>query len=133
MAGGAIAPSPPLICTGPVSYKGHDALKRDLDNLWAAVDALDHDWQGEAFVPAIAPSKVGSNRYYDSEDEYLCSRSLTRYESSTRRSWTLGSILQIDDPYLTEIYGLPGRIAHRTAPSRRGLRRSHQPSHQEHP
>jgi 5-methyltetrahydropteroyltriglutamate--homocysteine methyltransferase len=107
MAGGAIAPSPPLICTGPVSYKGHNALKRDLDNLWAAVDALEHDWQGEAFVPAIAPSKVGSNRYYDSEDEYLFAVAdalRIEYEAIV----DAGFILQIDDPYLTEIYGLPG-------------------------
>jgi 5-methyltetrahydropteroyltriglutamate--homocysteine methyltransferase len=106
MAGGAIAPSTPLICTGPVSYKGHEALKRDLGNFRDAVDALDHGWQGEAFVPAIAPSKVGTNRYYDSENEYLFAVAdalRIEYEAIV----DAGFILQIDDPYLTEIYGLP--------------------------
>jgi 5-methyltetrahydropteroyltriglutamate--homocysteine methyltransferase len=106
MAGGAIAPSTPLICTGPVSYKGHEALTRDLANFRGAVDALDHEWQGEAFVPAIAPSKVGTNQYYDSEDEYLFAVAdalRVEYEAIV----DAGFILQIDDPYLTEIYGLP--------------------------
>jgi 5-methyltetrahydropteroyltriglutamate--homocysteine methyltransferase len=108
MAGGAIAPSQPLICTGPVSYKGHDALRRDLRTLSDAVNALDGDWPGEAFVPAIAPSKVGANCYYDSEDEYLFAVAdalRTEYEAIVEA----GFILQIDDPYLTEIYGLPGQ------------------------
>lgn len=108
MAGGAIAPSTPLSCIGPVSYKGHDAIKRDLANFRDAVDALDHGWQGEAFVPAIAPSKVGTNRYYDSEAEYLFAVAdalRIEYEAIV----DAGFILQIDDPYLTEIYGLPGQ------------------------
>ena len=108
MAGGAIAPSTPLICTGPVSYKGREALGKDLDNLRDAVDALDGGWQGEAFVPAIAPSKVGANRYYDSQAEYLFAAAdalRTEYEAIV----AAGFILQIDDPYLTEIYSLPGQ------------------------
>src|SRR3982074_2346589 len=36
MMGGAIAPGVPLVCTGPVKYRGEAALKRDLDNLKAA-------------------------------------------------------------------------------------------------
>jgi len=110
MAGGAIAPSTPLICTGPVTYKGHQAINRDLENLRAAVDAIDNGWQGEAFVPAIAPSKVGTNRYYDSEADYLFAVAdalRTEYEAIV----AAGFILQIDDPYLTEIYSLPNLSA----------------------
>lgn len=106
MAGGAIAPSTPLICTGPVAYKGDEALGRDLANLRDAVNALDDGWHGEAFVPAIAPSKVGTNRYYDSEDDYLFAVAdalRSEYEAIV----AAGFILQIDDPYLTEIYSLP--------------------------
>ena len=32
MLGGAIAPMVPLVCTGPISYRGHEAVRRDLDN-----------------------------------------------------------------------------------------------------
>ena len=106
MAGGAIAPSTPLICTGPVSYKGHDALRRDLRISATRWTRSTEIGSGEAFVPAIAPSKVGANCYYDSEDEYLFAVAdalRTEYEAIV----DAGFILQIDDPYLTEIYGLP--------------------------
>src|ERR1700722_12862150 len=33
MLGVTIAPLVPFVCTGPVSYRGHDALRRDIDNL----------------------------------------------------------------------------------------------------
>jgi 5-methyltetrahydropteroyltriglutamate--homocysteine methyltransferase len=106
MAAGAIAPSTRLMCTGPVDYKGQDALNRDLENLRDAVNALGEDWHGEAFVPAIAPSKVGTNRYYDSESEYLFAVAdalRTEYEAIV----AAGFILQVDDPNIAEIYSLP--------------------------
>src|SRR5262249_40899623 len=56
MLGGAVAPAAELVCTGPVSYRGMDALQRDLDNLRRAVDALGDRWAGDVFMPAIAPS-----------------------------------------------------------------------------
>ena len=33
MTGGAIAPIVPLVCTGPVKYRGAEALQRDIANL----------------------------------------------------------------------------------------------------
>src|SRR3989304_7813470 len=33
MLGGAVAPIVPLVCTGPVSYRGEEALARDIHNL----------------------------------------------------------------------------------------------------
>ncbi len=38
MLGGAIAPSVPLCCRGPIEYVGHEALKTDLKNLKAAAE-----------------------------------------------------------------------------------------------
>src|SRR6266705_858518 len=68
MIGGAIAPVVPLVCVGPVKYRGEQALKRDIDNLKAALKGARHH---AAFMPAVAPSGVGSNEYYRSEEEFL--------------------------------------------------------------
>ena len=33
MSGGSIAPVVPLVCVGPIKYKGLDDLRRDIENL----------------------------------------------------------------------------------------------------
>lgn len=106
MHGGSVSTSTWLRCTGPVSYRGHEALRRDLENLRLAVDALGPEWAGEVFMPAIAPSGAGSNAYYPSEHEYLLAVAealRTEYEAIV----DAGFILQIDDPFMTEIYSDP--------------------------
>src|SRR5262249_18299083 len=40
------------VCTGPVSYKGHEALRRDIANLKAALEGQRYE---EAFMPAVSP------------------------------------------------------------------------------
>ena len=35
MLGGSVVPTVPLVCTGPVKYRGEEALKRDINNLKA--------------------------------------------------------------------------------------------------
>jgi 5-methyltetrahydropteroyltriglutamate--homocysteine methyltransferase len=106
MLGGAVAPAATLICTGPVSYTGLAAIERDLDNLRAAIEALPDGWSGEAFVPAIAPSGAGENEYYDDEADYLFAVAdalRSEYEAIV----AAGFLLQIDDPFLSEIYSDP--------------------------
>ena len=41
MLGGSVVPAVPLVCTGPVKYRGHDALKRDIDNLKEAAASVE--------------------------------------------------------------------------------------------
>jgi 5-methyltetrahydropteroyltriglutamate--homocysteine methyltransferase len=106
MLGGAVAPVAPPTCTGPIAYRGQDALSKDLANLRAAVDALGDGWSGDVFMPAIAPSGAGANLYYTSEEEYLFAVAdalQIEYEAIV----AAGFVLQIDDPFLTEIYGEP--------------------------
>jgi 5-methyltetrahydropteroyltriglutamate--homocysteine methyltransferase len=101
MMGGSIAPRTPLVCTGPVSYRGQEAIKKDIENLKAALRGLSVE---EAFMPAVAPSGVGNNEYYSTEEEYLqaVGEALrTEYQAIVDG----GFILQIDDPWLTEVYG----------------------------
>ena len=42
MLGGAVAPAVPLVCTGPVRYRGLAALQTDIANLRAAFAHVPH-------------------------------------------------------------------------------------------
>ncbi len=103
MMGGAIAPIVPLVCTGPVKYKGEEALGRDIENLKAA--AKDAGAQG-AFVPAVAPSGVGTNEHYRTEEEFFHAVGAalrTEYKAIV----DAGLLLQVDDPFLCDLFGDP--------------------------
>ena len=98
MIGGTVAPLEPLVCTGPLTYQGHDALQRDLVNLASAVGD-----PSTAFLPSIAPSGVGVNEYYGSEEEYFFAVA-EAMSTEYRAIVDAGFQLQIDDPFLTEIF-----------------------------
>ena len=68
MTGGAIAPIVPMVCTGPIRYRGEAALKRDIENLRAAVTGFDN---AAVFMSSVAPSGVGSNDFYRTEEEFF--------------------------------------------------------------
>src|SRR2546422_2309433 len=58
------------VCTGPVSYKGHAAVQKDIENIKSALKGLRHE---EVFMPAIAASYIFatlSNQVYRTEEEY---------------------------------------------------------------
>jgi 5-methyltetrahydropteroyltriglutamate--homocysteine methyltransferase len=101
MMGGSIVPRTTLVCSGPVSYRGHDAIRKDAENLKAALVGMKVE---EAFMPAVSPTGVGFNAYYASEEEYLQAVGdalRTEYQAIV----SAGFILQVDDPWLTELYG----------------------------
>ncbi|MET0188080.1 MAG: cobalamin-independent methionine synthase II family protein [Pseudonocardia sediminis] len=102
MIGGTVAPLEPLVCTGPLTYEGGDALRRDLDNLGAAVDAAGVD-RADAFLPSIAPSGVGVDEYYGDEEAYFFAVA-EAMGTEYRAIVDAGFQLQIDDPFLTEIF-----------------------------
>ncbi len=58
MMGGSIAPRTPLVCTGPIAYRGQEAIRQDIANLKSALESVNVT---EAFMPAVAPSGVGRN------------------------------------------------------------------------
>src|SRR5207302_10347616 len=103
MGGGAIAPIVPLVCTGPVRYCGEEALRRDLDNLKAAVSGVRYC---AVFMPSVARGGVGYNDYYRTEEEFLhaVGAALSR---EYRAIVDAGFLLQIDDPFLTDIFADP--------------------------
>jgi 5-methyltetrahydropteroyltriglutamate--homocysteine methyltransferase len=100
MLGGTIAPLKSLACVGPVKYRGEAALQRDIDNLKAATAGV--ACHG-AFMPAVAPSGVGANEYYRSEEEYFHAVGAalhTEYKAIVEA----GLLLQIDDPFLSDVF-----------------------------
>ena len=104
MTGGMAVPVVPLRCTGPVSYIGHERLRRDLGLLRAAVgDAAPDFGADQVFVCAVAPSGVGGNEYYPSQADYLdavADALHVEYAAIVEAGFTL----QIDDPFLTDVF-----------------------------
>lgn len=100
MMGGSIAPRAPLVCTGPIKYQGQEAIRQDIANLKAAMAGQQ---VAEAFIPAVAPSGVGKNEYYKSDEEYLAAVGDALREEYPAIA-DAGFILQIDDPWLTEVH-----------------------------
>jgi 5-methyltetrahydropteroyltriglutamate--homocysteine methyltransferase len=90
-------------CTGPVSYKGGDALAGDIATLKAAMAGLKVE---EAFMPAVSPANLvnwNRNLYYPTEEEYLYAVAEALREEY-RAVIESGLVLQIDDPLLSSYY-----------------------------
>src|SRR5262245_203190 len=103
MLGGSVAPIAPLVCTGPVAYQGQAALARDIDNLKAALAGAK---PVDAFMPAVAPSGVGANQHYATEEQYLHAVA-EAMRAEYRAIVDAGFLVQIDDPFLTDLYSDP--------------------------
>jgi 5-methyltetrahydropteroyltriglutamate--homocysteine methyltransferase len=103
MMGGAVAPVVPLVCTGPIKYRGDAALARDIENLKAAAAGAKAQ---AAFVPAVAPSGVGSNEYYKTEEEFFHAVGAA-LRSEYKAIVDAGLLMQVDDPFLCDLFGDP--------------------------
>jgi 5-methyltetrahydropteroyltriglutamate--homocysteine methyltransferase len=104
MYGGSVAPSVTLECVGPVSYKGQAQIQRDIANLKEATRGSEVE---EIFMPAVAPSGVGRNAYYDTNEEYyfaVADALRIEYQAIV----DAGFILQVDDPFLSELFSYSG-------------------------
>jgi 5-methyltetrahydropteroyltriglutamate--homocysteine methyltransferase len=124
MVGGSVVTPQPLVCVGPVSYRGHEAIARDIANLKAA---LQRHPDAEAFLPATAPSGLGimtgsaetANEHYQSYADYLFAVADALSEEY-RAIVDAGLLLQVDDPSLTDILG-DSRLSPRDASERADL------------
>ena len=106
MMGGAILPIVPVICTAPVKYKGLDKVQADIANLKAAAKTAgvpDH----RLFLPATAPSGVGLNEYYKTEEDYFHALA-AELNKEYRAIVDAGLLIQVDDPFLPDIFMEPG-------------------------
>jgi 5-methyltetrahydropteroyltriglutamate--homocysteine methyltransferase len=103
MMGGGVAPASPLVCTGPIDYRGEAALQRDIDNLKAALASVPHV---AAFMPAVAPSGVGENEYYNTDEAFFHAVGAALH-AEYKAIVDAGFLLQIDDPFLSDLFGDP--------------------------
>ena len=94
-------PRPPApVCIAPIHYTGHDAIKADIANFKAALNAAGVE---EGFMTAVAPgsaSRIG-NSYYKTEEEllYACADAMREEYQAILDA---GLVLQLDDPCIAE-------------------------------
>jgi 5-methyltetrahydropteroyltriglutamate--homocysteine methyltransferase len=101
--GGAIARAVPITCVGPISYRGQEAVKRDIANLQAATQGVN---AAEVFMPAIAAAHIANNDYYRTEEEYLAAIADAMHEEYQAIA-DAGFILQVDDPGFAGVFSNP--------------------------
>jgi len=101
-----ITPLAPVVCVGPVTYtgaggrpKGH----REPQGSGEAPGVAD----AHVFMPATAAAGVGRNEYYKSEEEYFHAVAAALGEEY-KASPPQGFLVQIDDPFLPDIFFEPG-------------------------
>ena len=101
MLGGTVLKFVPMACTGPVTYRGEQALRTDIENLKAAVKGLPHE---DVFMPATAPPiGIFKNEYYKTDEEYaFASAEALRVEY--KAIVDAGFNVQIDDPMLADLF-----------------------------
>jgi len=91
-----------LTCAAPVKYIGHAAIRRDIDNMAAAVAKTKVE---DVFMTAVSPAtlQILPNEHYKSPEDYtwaLAEAIREEYKAIV----DAGFILQIDDPALVDIY-----------------------------
>jgi 5-methyltetrahydropteroyltriglutamate--homocysteine methyltransferase len=95
--------SPAEACVGPIAYQDRTAIRRDIENLKAAIAEVKAQ---DGFLTTVAPASVGYDvfqEHYTSEREYIFAIAdalreeyLAVYES--------GLVLQVDDAVLANMY-----------------------------
>ncbi len=91
------------VCTGPIRYKGHAAIQRDIANFKTALAAAGI---AEGFLPVAAPGSVEAshpNEYYPSDEAYLYAIADALREEY-RAIVDADLLLQVDDAFLPYVY-----------------------------
>lgn len=88
------------MCTGPISYAGHEQLRREIETFRAC------DPGEDAFLTSTAPASLEvyrANAYYDDDSEYLYALAdalRVEYELIVEA----GFVLQVDDAWLPALW-----------------------------
>src|SRR4029453_18113578 len=95
--------APGHACIGPITYQGHEAIRRNIADLKAALAAVDI---AEGFLTAVAPASTGydaANEYYRDERDYVFA-----IAEALRHEYleivNAGLVLQVDDAVLANMY-----------------------------
>lgn len=94
-----VTPMTVMVCRGPVTYEGEQAVQTDIANLRSALADVDVE---EAFLPSTSPSGFGRNEYYDGDESYAYAVAEALREEY-RTIVESGLLLQVDDPWLIEL------------------------------
>jgi 5-methyltetrahydropteroyltriglutamate--homocysteine methyltransferase len=98
-----IAPTPRMVCVGPVTYTGQVQLETDIANLRHAAEANGVATEN-VFVPASTGRNVGRNEYYATTEEFqLAVIEAMRVEYQAIIG--AGFQLQLDDPAIASLWG----------------------------
>ncbi len=91
------------VCTGPIRYTGQELLKRDIDNLKAAMAAAGVE---EGFLPVVAPASVAPERrdeHYKDDEAFMFGIAGALAEEY-RTIIEAGLYVQVDDAHLPFMY-----------------------------
>jgi 5-methyltetrahydropteroyltriglutamate--homocysteine methyltransferase len=95
--------TPGHACIGPIAYRDHESIERDVRNLNDAVKPANVE---EAFFTAVAPASVGydaANEYYPNETDYVFAIADALREEYLAIA-NAGLVLQVDDAVLANMY-----------------------------
>jgi 5-methyltetrahydropteroyltriglutamate--homocysteine methyltransferase len=90
-------------CIGPIKYRDHISIDRDISNLKAALRSVNVE---EAFLPVVAPASSaydGVNEHYPTEKEYVYAIADALREEY-RAIYDSGLLVQVDDAVLANMY-----------------------------
>ncbi|WP_178946090.1 cobalamin-independent methionine synthase II family protein [Kocuria sp. TGY1127_2] len=90
------------IATGPLTYKGQDAVAADINNLRNAVT---QQGASEAFIASLSPgsaSRIG-NHHYATDEEFIYAWADVLHEEY-KAITDAGFIVQLDDPSIAEAW-----------------------------
>jgi 5-methyltetrahydropteroyltriglutamate--homocysteine methyltransferase len=90
------------VCTGPITYIGHEVVKREIELLKRAAG----NRAGDLFLTSTAPASLEvyrSNEYYAREEEYLFALAEALREEY-RTIVDAGILLQVDDAWLPALW-----------------------------
>jgi 5-methyltetrahydropteroyltriglutamate--homocysteine methyltransferase len=99
----AVHGSPGHACTGPITYRGHGAIRRNIRDL---KDGLTAAGATEGFLTAVAPASTAydsRNEYYRDEREYVFALAEALREEYLEIV-NAGLTLQIDDAVMANMY-----------------------------
>ncbi len=99
----ALMGRPTEACVGPIEYKGHEPIRRAIENFQSALRGVKVE---EAFLTAVAPASTaydGVNEYYKTDKEYVfaLAEALRQEYLEIHNS---GLLLQVDDAVLANMY-----------------------------
>ena len=94
---------PGHVCAGPITYRGHDAIRRNIADLTAALSAAG---ASDGFLTAVAPASTGydaANEYYATDRDYVFAIAEALREEYLEIV-NAGLVLQVDDAVLANMY-----------------------------